>query len=166
MKPAVFSRLFFVLVCLTFIFTSNSCNKFKVNYHELKIIEGKWMVTRHHFSFFIGQVNEVSCDTTINETGVFEFHQTDDYGGTFTFSPTIEGRQVTSGYSIGTYTGTFQLTDLQTSVDICLYPEGGGMLYKNIKVVDFGRKEQVWYADRSLNLESGANETLYLEKTK
>ncbi len=151
---------------MTLMFVGVSCNRFEVNYHELKALEGKWKVTKHHYSFYFGQSNEILCDTILYETGVFEFHQTDDYGGTFTFTSTTERIPVTANYSIGSYSGTFVLTDLITSVDICLYPEGGGMLLKNIKVVDFGKKEQVWYADYSLNMESGANETLYLEKTK
>lgn len=165
MKTRVFSILFFVIACVALLFTSVSCNQFEVNYHELKILEGKWKVTKHHFSFYVGQVNDIQCDTTLTETGIFEFHQTDDYGGTFTFTSTSESIPVTSNYSIGSYSGTYMLTDLITSVDITLYPEGGGMPFKDIIVVDFGKKEQVWYADYSLNLQSGANETMYVEKT-
>ena len=165
MKIRVSSILFFLIVCMTLMFVGVSCNRFEVNYHELKVIEGKWKVTEHHISFFIGQYNEISCDTTLFDTGIYEFHQTDDYGGTFTFTSTEERIPVTSDYSLGSYSGTFVLTDLITSVDITLYPEGGGLPYKDIIVVDFGKKEQVWYADFSLNFQSGANELMYVEKT-
>lgn len=165
MKRSVSSILFFVTICMTLLFVGVSCNRLEVNYHELKVLEGKWKVTQHHYTFFIGQSNDIVCDTILTDTGIFEFHQTDDYGGTFTFTSTTERIPVTQNYSIGSYSGTYMLTDLITSVDITLYPEGGGMLFKDIIVVDFGKKEQVWYADCSLNLQSGANETMYVEKT-
>ncbi|HNQ66844.1 MAG TPA: hypothetical protein PKN32_00575 [Bacteroidales bacterium] len=166
MKTGVSSILFFLMVCITLMFVGVSCNQFEVNYHELKALEGKWKVTKHRYCFYLGQAGELICDTTLTNTGIFEFHQTDDSGGTFTFTSTVERIPVTGNYSIVSYSGIYTLTDLQTSVDITLYPEGGGMPLKDVQVVDFGKKEQVWYADYSLNFESGANETLYLEKTK
>ncbi|MBN2683309.1 MAG: hypothetical protein JXR58_12435 [Bacteroidales bacterium] len=127
-------------------------------------MEGKWEVKKHYFTFYNGY--KISLDTMLYETGVFNFKRVDEYGGTFTFSPSRENRAVTSGYSISSMSGTYELIDLKTNVVINIYPSGGGMPYKDFKIVDFGRKKQIWYADNSLNIESGANETLYLEKTK
>jgi hypothetical protein len=141
-----------------------SCDKFKVNSKELNIMEGKWKVSKHHYTFYFGSDNVVVCDTILEETGSFEFHRTNDDGGTFSFSPVSDHRPVAQGYKIAAMSGTFQLTDLKSNIDMMLNPEGGGMAYKHIKIIDFGKKSQVWYADRSLNLESGASETIYLEK--
>ncbi len=129
-------------------------------------MEGKWKVTLHKFTYFTGQYNEVSCDTTLYETGEFEFQQVDEYGGTFTFTPSSENRPIGMGHVVAPMSGTFELTDLKTSVVFYLYPEGGGTWYKYIQIIDFGKRDQVWYADYSLNIEGGGNEILYVEKTR
>jgi len=155
---------FLSILSLFLIVFMSSCSKFKVNSKELKIMEGKWKVTSHRFTFFKTANNEVDIDTTLNETGVFEFSKNSDYGGSFTFTASSDNRQVSQSYNLQSYSGTFELTDLKYSVDILLFSEGGSLPLKNIKIVDFGKREQVWYADYSLNIESGANEIFYVEK--
>jgi len=156
--------LFSAIVTFSAVFLI-SCNVFSVNYNELKVMEGKWKITKHSFVFYYPGGN-ILCDTTLYNTGIMEFHQSDEYGGTFTFTPTSDTINVVFQYYINALKGNFELTDLQTSVDIYLHPESGGLPIKNIKVIDYGKRSQVWYADRTLNNESGSNETMYVEKIK
>lgn len=157
-------RLIQLTIFTLLLFFCNACSLFEVNHRELKIMEGKWKVTSHHFTFFIGQNNQIQCDTILSETGVYEFHKSDEYGGTFSFTPEVSGRPVSGDYTIKPMDGIFELIDLKTNVVITLYAVGGSLPLKEIKIIDFGKSEQVWYADYSLNLESGANETFYVKK--
>lgn len=155
------NRLFGIPAFLTlFAIACISCNP---SSKETKILDGKWNVTSHRLVFFSGSNNDVVLDTMVSESGTFEFKRTNDGEGTYTFTPSEGNGAITNNFTLSAYEGTFKLTDLKTSVDLMLYSEGGGAV-KNIKIIDFGRREQVWYADYSLNFESGACETMYVEK--